>query len=158
LLIFLTLAAMGASLGIRGRYVKLLLKVFEYGQRKIEKAEMINHGIKTETEYDNAPDSFNFQMSNGSNTVISRECVQLVPNPEQMKGSISRNGSFNTFQTKFKLDDGLHFIKAAIEAIIEHELTKRFTFEKIRSWNLLTRSNKNYHYKAFADIVTCHNR
>ncbi|XP_023231263.1 glycerol-3-phosphate acyltransferase 3-like isoform X2 [Centruroides sculpturatus] len=126
-----SLAAMGASLGLRERYVKLLLKVFEYGQRKIKKAEMRNHGIKIETEYDgeDKPDSSNFQMSNGSNTVISREGVQLVPNPEQMKGNIPRNRSFNTFQTEFKLDDAMHFIKAGVEAIIEDEVTKRFTAE-----------------------------
>lgn len=148
IIILLALAAMGASLGIRERYVKLLLKVFEYGQRKIKKAEMKIHRKEIEMENDddekvNLP---TFQISNGSNTVISREGVQLVPNPEQMKGNIPRNRSFNTFQTEFKLDDAMHFIKAGVEAIIEDEVTKRFTAEEIRSWNLLTRTNKNYHY------------
>lgn len=47
-------------------------------------------------------------------------------------------------QREFDLWDAADFIKSGVEAIIEDEVTKRFSAEELPSWNLLTRTNKNY--------------
>lgn len=47
----------------------------------------------------------------------------------------------------FKLDDGLYFLRAGLEAIIEDDVTKRFAASELDSWNMLTRTSAaHYHF------------
>ncbi|KAK3705669.1 hypothetical protein QZH41_009509, partial [Actinostola sp. cb2023] len=73
----------------------------------------------------------------GNNDVIERE---------PPKSPIPRNVSFGTFQREFKMEDPLDFYKSGFEAIVDDEVTKRFSAADLESWNLLTRTNKNYHH------------
>uniref|UniRef100_T1IW46 Phospholipid/glycerol acyltransferase domain-containing protein n=1 Tax=Strigamia maritima TaxID=126957 RepID=T1IW46_STRMM len=144
--ISLVLASFGKSLGIRKRYVERLLHVFEYGRIKIEKAEQKRWKPDDDDISAELPDE-----SNGSTTVISREGMHLVPDPEKQNLPIPRNRSFDTFKREFQLSDAMDFVKAGVEAIIEDEVTQRFSAEghlllELPSWNLLTRTNRNYHY------------
>ncbi|VDP06239.1 unnamed protein product [Soboliphyme baturini] len=43
------------------------------------------------------------------------------------------------------VDDSLDLVKAGMEAVIEDEVTSRFSTEQLTSWNLLTRSSYGYH-------------
>ena len=46
----------------------------------------------------------------------------------------------------FELSDVFYFSKKGLEAIVEDEVTQRFSSEELVSWNLLTRTNVNFHY------------
>lgn len=134
----LFLASINATLGVRKRYVQVLLRIFEFGRIKIEKAEkrMFSRlGSVCEGENTGIADS----------TVISKEEIFVGPLPSQLQvASIPRNRSYNTLNREFELWYAADFIKAGVEAIIEDEVTKRFAAEELPSWNLLTRTNKNY--------------
>lgn len=134
----IVLAALGKSFGVRRKYVDILLKAFEFGKERIAIAE------KKHRESTVIPPDQQF-LTNGfsNNPLISREGVKLEPEPAK---AIPRNRSFNTFQKEFQLADAFDFIKAGVEAIIDDEVTKRFAAEELPSWNLLTRTNKNYQY------------
>ncbi|XP_059477664.1 glycerol-3-phosphate acyltransferase 3 isoform X2 [Neocloeon triangulifer] len=57
-----------------------------------------------------------------------------------------RKLSFETLKREFDLSDSLTFIKAGVESIIEDEVTQCFEAEELRSWNLLTRTNRHYEF------------
>lgn len=47
----------------------------------------------------------------------------------------------------FRLADANLFVARAVQAIVDDQVTKRFTPEQLKSWNWLTRNNaKNYHF------------
>lgn len=46
----------------------------------------------------------------------------------------------------FELSDVFYFSKKGLEAIVEDEVTQRFSSEELVSWNLLTRTNINFQY------------
>ncbi|OWK13646.1 hypothetical protein Celaphus_00017328 [Cervus elaphus hippelaphus] len=46
----------------------------------------------------------------------------------------------------FELSDVFYFSKKGLEAIVEDEVTQRFSSEELVSWNLLTRTNVNFRY------------
>lgn len=46
----------------------------------------------------------------------------------------------------FQLNDVFPLIKKGVEAIVDDDFTKRFAAEELASWNLLTRTNKNYQF------------
>ncbi|EDV20769.1 uncharacterized protein TRIADDRAFT_50933 [Trichoplax adhaerens] len=52
----------------------------------------------------------------------------------------------DTNKKKFSLDDMLSFAACGMQAIVDDEITKCFSAEELPSWNLLTRTNKNYEY------------
>jgi len=141
-IVLLLLAAFDKSLGIRRKYVQGLLQVFEYGHVKIEKAEKKR---LRENDSDIFDDEESEEENNpGSSSVIAHEGVQLVPDPKKL--ALSRTRSYNSFQNEFQLSDAIDFIKAGVEVIIEDEVTHRFSAEELSSWNMLTRTNKDYHY------------
>nr|XP_042899964.1 glycerol-3-phosphate acyltransferase 4 isoform X2 [Parasteatoda tepidariorum] len=131
----LFIASLGRSLGLHDSYAKLLLKLFEFCQKKIEKAEKRNLDDSDEEE----------DSSNG-NSVISRE-VKLVPepHPEGNNGHLE-DSKLPLNRTEFHLEHIFNFIKAGVESVIEDEVTSRFAAEELPVWNLLTRTNKNYQY------------
>ncbi|KFM59943.1 Glycerol-3-phosphate acyltransferase 4, partial [Stegodyphus mimosarum] len=134
----LCLASFNASLGVRRKYVDILLKIFEFGRIKIEKAEKRLKIEPIETECNDLYHS-----------VIDKK-VNMGPLPSQLQvPGIKRNRSYNTLKQEFDLFDVAEFIKAGVEAIIEDEVTKRFSAEELPSWNLLTRTNKNYGFVSF---------
>jgi len=153
LFLSLLLATCGTTLGVRRMYIEFLLKVFEYGRETIKKAED-KKTKRTETNPESLEEQHLIQLQNmkngingyGPQSVISRDVdILMVPEPERLK-MIPRNKSLNTLQREFELGDCMQFMKAGVEAIIEDEVTQRFSAAELSSWNLLTRTNKNYHY------------
>jgi glycerol-3-phosphate O-acyltransferase 3/4 len=47
---------------------------------------------------------------------------------------------------EFNLSDITDFLRLGIKAIVDDEVTKRFNAEELKTWNLLTRTDKFYHY------------
>ena len=51
-------------------------------------------------------------------------------------------------KTQFNIADITEFARLGIKAIVDDEVTKRFTAEELPTWNLLTRTDKFYHYNS----------
>ncbi|KAH9629372.1 hypothetical protein HF086_008158 [Spodoptera exigua] len=88
-------------------------------------------------------------------TVIERQEI-LGPSPElNYKRSTSQervqNGPKTTQSNgesnmEFDLSNCLDLVKAGMESIIEDQVTSVFEAEELRSWNLLTRTNRQYEF------------
>ncbi|XP_025093773.1 glycerol-3-phosphate acyltransferase 3-like [Pomacea canaliculata] len=140
LLITIALASVGKSLGIRRRYVALLLRVFEYiGTKLVDQQENEeDEESDIEEEKVNQEQIIETESSIGeTGHVIKRDFAisvsQGLTRPE-----------WEPLKKNFELSDICHFSKCGIEAIIEDDVTKRFNAHELESWNLLTRSNKGY--------------
>uniref|UniRef100_A0A8C6VKH4 Glycerol-3-phosphate acyltransferase 3 n=1 Tax=Naja naja TaxID=35670 RepID=A0A8C6VKH4_NAJNA len=108
----------GLSLGISEFYLQVLVKILEWATLRIQK------GIRREQK----------QIPYTSSVIIQRERTT-------MEKEIAGNGCRD-----FELSDVFYFTKKGFEAIVEDEVTQRFTSEELVSWNLLTRTNVNFHY------------
>lgn len=55
------------------------------------------------------------------------------------------------FETKQELELStiMDFANLGMQAIVDDEVTKRFAGEELKTWNLLTRTDKIYHYHSF---------
>ncbi|XP_067008478.1 glycerol-3-phosphate acyltransferase 4 isoform X3 [Anabrus simplex] len=174
LLAIIFLASIGKSLGVRRLYVKILLKIFEYGRQHIEIAKKDRQGSRdnSDDEEEIPEDGKNKPYANCNGTgpykingfvptsaggVISRDDLILVPDPEQNinTGNVTptesmpelpRRRSFETLKREFQLSDVLDYVKTGVEAIIEDQVTMRFEAEELKSWNLLTRTNHYYEF------------
>ncbi|EEB16343.1 conserved hypothetical protein [Pediculus humanus corporis] len=87
------LASMGKSFGVRRLYIKILIKIFEYGKQHIEIAQKVKEGSRegsdNEEEEDDRGGGEVGKMNTHSDpvgktrsSVISRENLILVPDPE----------------------------------------------------------------------------
>lgn len=75
--------------------------------------------------------------------IIAKEPTSLE---EEIK-EIRRSGSGKALDTpEFELSDIFYFCRKGIETIMDDEVTKRFSAEELESWNLLSRTNYNFHY------------
>ena len=54
--------------------------------------------------------------------------------------------SVATFKRDFELGDVLDYLKTGVACIIEDEVTQRFVPEELKSWNLMTRTNKSFEF------------
>ncbi|XP_047487632.1 glycerol-3-phosphate acyltransferase 3-like isoform X2 [Penaeus chinensis] len=137
----LVLASLGKSLGLRQKYVQFLLKVFEDGnrilvkkfgrQRLAQKEQQQAHEDTDEDEDEEDP---------SSTDVISRD--KLILRPLLDKDNNERLDDTH----EFGLGDCLDYIRTGMEAIVDDEVTKRFSAEELTSWNFLTRTNCQYEF------------
>lgn len=108
----------GVSLGISEIYMKILVKTLEWATIRIEK------GTPKESILKNS----------ASVGIIQRD---ESPMEKGLSGLRGRD---------FELSDVFYFSKKGLEAIVEDEVTQRFSSEELVSWNLLTRTNVNFQY------------
>ncbi|XP_052745660.1 glycerol-3-phosphate acyltransferase 3 isoform X1 [Bicyclus anynana] len=154
------LASIGKSLGVRRLYVNVLLKLFEYGRQHIEVAKKLQRTDSSDEEEpppDDKPPSALVKENgvNGTkNNVIERQEI-LGPSPElNYKRSKSQERLQNGHMVDVKGETNLEFhlhhcmdlVKAGMESIIEDQVTSVFEAEELRSWNLLTRTNRQYEF------------
>ncbi|XP_051541273.1 glycerol-3-phosphate acyltransferase 4-like isoform X1 [Myxocyprinus asiaticus] len=124
LLVFIIVPAiLGVSFGIRRLYMKSLIKLFEWATLRMER------GAKEKNQHLYKP------YSNG---IIAKELVSLEQEIQEMR----RGGT----EPEFDMSDIFYFCRRGVESIVDDEVTKRFTAEELQSWNLLTRSNYNFHH------------
>ncbi|XP_069363639.1 glycerol-3-phosphate acyltransferase 3 isoform X2 [Maniola hyperantus] len=159
------LASIGKSLGVRRLYVNILLKLFEYGRQHIEVAKKLQRTDSSDSSDeeelpapDDKPPSAVIKENgvNGTkNSVIERQEI-LGPSPElNYKRSKSQERLQNGHLTaevkgernlEFHLHHCMDLVKAGMESIIEDQVTSVFEAEELRSWNLLTRTNRQYEF------------
>ncbi|KAI4897916.1 hypothetical protein NFI96_023120 [Prochilodus magdalenae] len=127
LLVFIIVPAVfGVSFGIRRLYMNTLLKIFEWATLRMER------GAKEKNQQLYKP------YSNG---IIAKEPASLEQEIQEMRRSGSGLGG-----AEFDVSDIFYFCRRGVESIVDDEVTKRFTAEELESWNLLTRSNYNFHH------------
>jgi len=49
-------------------------------------------------------------------------------------------------EINFDFEKCLDYVKSGVEAIIEDDVTSRFEAEELKSWNMLTRTNRHYEF------------
>uniref|UniRef100_A0A2K6NX73 Phospholipid/glycerol acyltransferase domain-containing protein n=1 Tax=Rhinopithecus roxellana TaxID=61622 RepID=A0A2K6NX73_RHIRO len=108
----------GVSLGISEIYMKILVKTLEWATIRIEKETPKESILK----------------NSASVGIIQRD---KSPMEKGLSGLRGRD---------FELSDVFYFSKKGLEAIVEDEVTQRFSSEELVSWNLLTRTNANFQY------------
>ncbi|XP_039953262.1 glycerol-3-phosphate acyltransferase 4 isoform X1 [Bactrocera tryoni] len=151
------LSAVNKSVGVRRAYVKLLLKIFEFGRLSIESAAKERQKLVGDTIFNNSQerklDEINLSFckktgrtipTTNGNTLISRDSVLLPTSNEPAASDIESPPKDE--EMRFNLEKCLDYIKAGVESIIEDEVTSRFEAEELKSWNLLTRTNRHYEF------------
>uniref|UniRef100_A0A8C9STZ9 1-acylglycerol-3-phosphate O-acyltransferase 9, like n=1 Tax=Scleropages formosus TaxID=113540 RepID=A0A8C9STZ9_SCLFO len=119
---FIMLPAMfGVSLGITELYMKILWATLRI-QKERKKQEVLNASL--------------------ANGIIQRDDGSM----EQEIGELRRCRPKSLAGGEFTLSDIFYFSRKGIESIVEDEVTQRFSSEELASWNLLTRTNNNFHY------------
>uniref|UniRef100_A0A8B9KG29 Glycerol-3-phosphate acyltransferase 3 n=1 Tax=Astyanax mexicanus TaxID=7994 RepID=A0A8B9KG29_ASTMX len=119
-------AMFGVSLGFTDLYIKVLVKTLEWATRRIQRGQK---------EQDTLP----AHLPNG---IIERNDDSMEEQIVELRRSHPKFHSVGDFT----LCDAFYFCKKGIESIVDDEVTQRFTSEELVSWNLLTRTNINFHY------------
>ncbi|XP_067614070.1 glycerol-3-phosphate acyltransferase 3-like [Eurosta solidaginis] len=138
------LSAISKSVGVRRAYVKLLLKVFEFGRLSIETAAKEHLKKEGEEASPALSKTENSLPTTNGNTLISRDSV-LLPTANDTSRTDYENSQKDE-EIRFNLEKCLWYIKAGVESIIEDEVTSRFEAEELKSWNLLTCTNRQYDF------------
>ncbi|CAH1784028.1 unnamed protein product [Owenia fusiformis] len=131
------LASVGQSLGVRHLFTQFLLYIFEFGRQKINTSKKKRLSREEQAKYEEST------VPNGESvSVIEREISLSATEGIQ----IENQRSLETMQREFQIEDAMYFCKSGIGAIIEDDVTQRFSTEELPSWNLLTRTNMNYRH------------
>ncbi|WAR21326.1 GPAT4-like protein [Mya arenaria] len=153
----IVLAALGKSLGVRRLYVETLLKVFEFGRKRIKSyAEMERHrpeqgegdldtaeGLPGEDSVPDTPTTPTTKTPDFDQVIhrdISISATEGITIP-------SKRSDYNlSWRREFNISDMMYFMKCGMECIIQDDVTQRFTAEELQSWNLLTRTDNGYQF------------
>ncbi|KAM9393783.1 glycerol-3-phosphate acyltransferase 3-like isoform 1-T2 [Pholidichthys leucotaenia] len=119
-------AMFGFSLGISETYMSILMKTLKWATLKMQKAKAEEQTLK----------------ATPSNGLIQREAGSMEKELEELRRSRPKP----PVGGDFTLSDCFYFSRRGIESIVEDEVTQRFTSEELVSWNLLTRTNNDFHY------------
>ncbi|XP_029455252.1 glycerol-3-phosphate acyltransferase 3 [Rhinatrema bivittatum] len=125
-LLILLPSVLGVSLGISELYMSVLVKTLEWATLRIQR------GFREQQKL----------HPSASNGIIVRD---ESPMETEIAG-LRKNMSQDEQRGDFELSDVFYFSKKGFEAIMEDEVTQRFTSEELLSWNLLTRTNNNFQY------------
>lgn len=131
-LVFIALilsATVHHHLGLRRRYINLLLKLFEFGQKRVERK-------RPPRQSDGETDETDSVAEETENPLPSLDHPKALGIQEDIKG--------------FHLDHVLGYITAGMAAICEDNVTKYFEPEELPTWNLLSRTNdRGYEFMSF---------
>ncbi|XP_064543650.1 glycerol-3-phosphate acyltransferase 3-like isoform X4 [Drosophila montana] len=141
------LSAINKSVGVRKAYVSLLLRIFEYGRVSIES----NKNSRIPEKKKNSDENLRVEPIKGEDSnevssgagLITRDAV-LLPQAQEIpndKPNLTEKEEIN-----FDLENCLDYVKSGVEAIIEDDVTSRFQAEELKSWNMLTRTNRRYEF------------
>ncbi|XP_059173268.1 glycerol-3-phosphate acyltransferase 4-like [Physella acuta] len=125
------LATCGTSFGIRRAYVRFLLKIFEACKHKVQ--------VPSPSDNDDSDsDDDNNETKPDENGDAGEKTSSASKGLEQLDWGFSKK--------EFELSDVMNFSKCGMEAIIDDNVTKRFSAEELPSWNLLTRTQKDHQF------------
>uniref|UniRef100_A0A4W3IQJ1 Phospholipid/glycerol acyltransferase domain-containing protein n=1 Tax=Callorhinchus milii TaxID=7868 RepID=A0A4W3IQJ1_CALMI len=122
-------AMFGVSLGITEAYMKILIKTLEWATQKIKNRVQEQEKVTYST--------FNEIIEKSDKVTLEEEIKDL-------RRHSNRNKSLQ--DGDFELSDAFYFSKKGFEAIVEDDVTIRFSSEEMVKWNLLTRTNRNFQH------------
>ncbi|XP_022223906.2 glycerol-3-phosphate acyltransferase 3-like isoform X2 [Drosophila obscura] len=140
------ISAINKSIGVRRAYVNLLLRIFEYGRVSIETAskEHQQNNFKTDDKHsEEFVDNADSKESTNGTTLITRDAV-LLPQPQEP--APEKPVSSKKEEIVFDFEKCLDYLKSGVESIIEDDVTSRFEAEELKSWNMLTRTNRHHEF------------
>uniref|UniRef100_A0A3B4FUI4 Uncharacterized protein n=1 Tax=Pundamilia nyererei TaxID=303518 RepID=A0A3B4FUI4_9CICH len=73
-------------------------------------------------------------------------CIIAKESPASLQQEIRGSASCLCSDHEFDMADIFYFCQRGVESIVDDEVTKRFSAQELESWNLLTRSNYNFHH------------
>ncbi|PAV62549.1 hypothetical protein WR25_00167 [Diploscapter pachys] len=142
--LLIVLAVTGTSLGLQTIYIRCLVWIFEWGA-SISRDQQSESSIENEEKEEastNQDHGLRQRHSSGDLGIIRREKTDIIDTKlHSTELPPHRKTTVEVF-----VDDTLDFIAAGIEAIIEDQVTSRFSAEQLSSWNLLTRTRYSFHY------------
>ncbi|XP_020818078.1 glycerol-3-phosphate acyltransferase 3 isoform X2 [Drosophila serrata] len=143
------ISAINKSIGVRKAYVNLLLRIFEYGRVSIETASKENQQYSVNCKTDDkqgvqlVDDADSKEVTTNGATLITRDAV-LLPQPQEP--GLEKPVSSKKDEINFDFEKCLDYVKSGVEAIIEDDVTSRFEAEELKSWNMLTRTNRHHEF------------
>uniref|UniRef100_A0A5K3FGK6 PlsC domain-containing protein n=1 Tax=Mesocestoides corti TaxID=53468 RepID=A0A5K3FGK6_MESCO len=115
-------------------YISILDPVMSYTARQMGKRSMSTASLQKEEEKEEEYSSLDYVDGN----IIERD-VTLY------EDSVRMSDDYVIEERAFKLYHPIYLLKSGVEAIIEDDVTKRFSSAELRVWNLLAR-NQNYYF------------
>ncbi|KAH9528019.1 transferase [Dermatophagoides farinae] len=164
LILYLGLASVGHRFFIHQLYVSRLLKLFDYGKRKIRKIQQniqqerkiqrkISRAMSVNANLDQLADlaaKAATMPDSDESDADSAFCEDFDSSDVPAAFAYNKALSMEMDKTKHKLDLStvMSLTTMGIRAIIDDSVTKRFAAEELKTWNLLTRTDGIYHYKS----------
>ncbi|XP_065367247.1 glycerol-3-phosphate acyltransferase 4 isoform X3 [Calliphora vicina] len=115
-------------------------------QHKCDKSSTTSKIQQLQEEVDDDEDKSEKVISANGNTLINRDNVLLPTSNDTNYNKDKLKENIKDETISFHFEGCLDYIKAGVEAIIEDEVTSRFEAEQLKSWNLLTRTNRQYEF------------
>ncbi|RUS71964.1 hypothetical protein EGW08_020277 [Elysia chlorotica] len=138
----IVLATFGKSFGIRDAYVALLLKVFEACRHKVQVKSGYG-GLEATDDSEDEDEEINKKDEMG----LEAGDTQIIEKDFELSATKGlEKPSWAPFKKEFELSDVFYFSKCGMEAIIDDNVTKRFSAEELPAWNLLTRTQKPHQF------------
>uniref|UniRef100_A0A6A7G205 Glycerol-3-phosphate acyltransferase 3-like n=1 Tax=Hirondellea gigas TaxID=1518452 RepID=A0A6A7G205_9CRUS len=120
------IASFGRKLGLRKRYIDLLLELFQFSQQRVDKSKKIRHSISLD------------------DSDIVEEAQKLSFSQPKYLGVSHED------RTGFELGDILDYVTSGVSAIVEDSVLTNFVPKQPPGWNLLTRTNtREYEFISF---------
>lgn len=150
----LILATFGKSLGIRRRYVQVLIRIFEWGarlRRVKEKAAAAAAG-------GDSSEASDADLDVDSGLEEDQDGAEEIPRSNSGASGLIRREAHAKIDAALRVDnvepqgaavwvdDSLDYVKAGMESIIEDEVTSRFSAEELASWNMLSRTSEGHQF------------
>ncbi|EGT59418.1 hypothetical protein CAEBREN_31051 [Caenorhabditis brenneri] len=143
ILLLIFLAVTGKTLGLRELYVNTLIRIFEWGATLNAEYEEEEASV---SEDEDEPGLHHVKMRRSSSSsdlgIINREKSEIID------AKLHETNVPQSKQTTVSVlvDDTLDFITAGMEAVIEDQVTNRFSAAQLPSWNLLSRTKYSFHF------------
>lgn len=154
----LTVSTLGLKTGFSRCYVRLLMSIFEvnnglililnsaYLLFSIVTLIIVSQFCRLTIEREERKTrlhrlrSSDFETSSDEDDPQRKDTKEIRRGADFFASSNENDGDYHEFQ----LSDIFEFIVKGIEAVVDDEVTKRFSTEELQTWNLLTRTNKKY--------------
>jgi glycerol-3-phosphate O-acyltransferase 3/4 len=151
----LALAALNLSLGVRRLFVKTLGFIFEYAtQIKRVKEVPITPNISSDESSSTTTETSSIVKRSSLDPIELNPETPLVSESTSNDNkeitattTVNQDQKISTTDIQFRLGDIIDCTRQGLEAIVDDDVTKRFTSaEEMAVWNLLTRTQRQHEY------------
>ncbi|CAO4384350.1 unnamed protein product [Caenorhabditis nigoni] len=141
ILLLIFLAVTGKTLGLRELYVETLIRIFEWGATLSEESDVEEDSVIEEDEFPAQHKKIRRSSSASDLGIINREKSDIIDAKLHETNVTEKQSTVSVL-----VDDTLDFITAGMEAVIEDQVTNRFSAAQLPSWNLLSRTKFTFHF------------